>query len=220
VHDSLAKQKRRPFTVKNGDQTHHVYCCRHVDEIASFYCAVCHKPYDEQCVGDERGEQTVCIACSNSALERDLKKVQRGHNTRRILFSTFGVVAAIIVGINVFILIKDSPTSEVQKKPEISSQVSTLLECRHRLESLAKHAATFQEAFGHPPASLDDLANLVDDKHVMQEPITGAPFLIGSDTRHSIKISCPNPEVHGLAGLYAVPGKPAKMIYSNSFGVE
>jgi len=48
VQGSAAKQKRRPFVVRNGERTHNVYCCQHADELATFYCAICHKPYGEE----------------------------------------------------------------------------------------------------------------------------------------------------------------------------
>jgi len=220
LQDSAAKQKRRPFTVRNGERTHHVYCCQHADEVATFYCAICHKPYGEECVGEERGEKSICIACSDSRLKRDIEKVNKNRNIRRLTIGLFGAAAAIILVVNIFIITKHGSTSALQSKPELTQQVSTLIECRHRLENLAKHAASFQEAFDHPPETLDDLRNLVDNPALMLEPETRVPFLISSDKQHPIRMLCPNPEVHGLAALYAEPGKPAKMVYGNKQGMQ
>lgn len=220
MQDSAAKQKRRPFTVRNGERTHNVYCCQHADDIATFYCAICQKPYGEECVGEERGEKSVCIVCSDSRLKRDTEKINKKRNIRRVLIGMFGAVAAVILAINIFILVKHSSTSVLQSKPELTQQVSTLIECRHRLENLAKHAASFQEAFDHPPESLEDLRNLVDNPALMLEPETGVPFLISSDKQHPIRIICPHPEVHGLAALYAVSGTPAKMVYADKQGMQ
>jgi hypothetical protein len=213
VQGSAAKKKRQPFVVRNGERTHNVYCCQHADELATFYCAICHKPYGEECVSEERGEKSICIVCADSKLKRDIEKVNKKKNIRRVFMGMLGIIATIILTINIFVMIKYSSTSELQNKPKLTQQVSALIECRHRLENLAKHASSFQEAFGHPPESLEDLRNLVDNPALMLEPETGVPFLILSDKQHQVKIICPHPEAHGLAALYAVPGRPARMVY-------
>lgn len=220
VQDSVAKQMRRPFVVRNGERTHSVYCCQHADEIATFYCIVCHKPYGEACVGEERGEKSVCIVCADSKLKRDIEKVNKKRNIRRVLIGVLASAVAIILAVNIFIMMKYSSTSVLPSQPELTQQLSGLIECRHRLENLAKHAASFREAFEHPPESLEDLKNLVDNPALMLEPETGVPFLIASDKNHRIRIICPHPEAHGLAALYAIPGKPAKMLYANTLGLE
>jgi len=177
-------------------------------------------PCGEECVGEERGEKSICIVCADSKLKRDIEKVNKKKNIRRVLIGMLGIAAAIVLIINVFVMIEYSSTSELQSKPKLTQQVPALIECRHRLENLAKHAASFQEAFDHPPESLEDLRNLVDNPALMLEPETRAPFLISSDKQHPIRITCPHPEVHGLAALYAVPGKPAKMIYGSEQGMQ
>jgi len=216
VKESVAKQKRQPFTVQNGEHAHNVYCCRHTDEIATFYCVRCRRPYGEACVGDEKGEQTICVMCAEEDAREKIESHNKKGRSRRFLLGLLGAAAAILLAVNIFILVQNAPTSEVQVKPEISPQISTLLECRHRLEVLAQKAASFQEAFKRVPDNVEELKNLLDDKSTMRDPVTHELFVIGSDDQHAIKIICPNPEAHGLAELYAVPGKPAKMVYSNS----
>jgi len=215
VKDSKAKQKRQPFTVQNGEHAHNVYCCQHADEIATFYCASCRKPYGEACVGDERGEKSICSVCSEADVREKIEKNNKKGRSRRFLLSVFGVAAVILLAVNIFVIVKNTPTSEVQAKPGVTPQISKLVECRHRLEILAQKAAVFQEAFQRVPDNIEELKNLLDDTKIMRDPVTHSLFLVGSDAKHPMKIICPHPESHGLVGLYAVPGKPAKMVYSN-----
>jgi len=215
VKESRAKQKRQPFTVQNGEHAHNVYCCQHTDEIATFYCASCRKPYGEECVGDEKGEQSICIVCAEAHVRGEIETNNKKGSARRFVIGVFAVAAAILLAVNMFILVQNTPTSEVQAQPEVTAQISKLVVCRHRLEVLAQKAAVFQEAFQRVPDDIGELKNLLDEIKTMRDPVTNAQYIIGSDAKHPIKIICPTPEGHGLSALYAVPGKPAKMIYSN-----
>jgi len=214
--ESVAKQKRKPFSVKNGERTHHVYCRLHADSIATFYCASCHKPYGEECVGDERDELSICVVCADAQSRQEIKQTNRGSKLRNTGLGLFATVALTLLCINTYILVNDRPVTEEQAKPVLTSQVSTLIQCRHRLEKIAQQSLVFQQAFKHAPTQTSDLHNLIEDAQQLLEPVTHQPFILSSDDKNPLKASCPNPEVHGLAALYAVPGKPAKMIYNDN----
>lgn len=213
---SPAQKKRRPFIIKSGEHAHHIYCSEHPSEIATFYCGKCHKPFGEECVGNEIGDQTICTTCVGSSIQNEVEQLEKKKRNRRIRNISIAGITAIILCINIFILIRYSPTSDEDKQPETSRQISALIKCRHNLEAIAQQAKYYKDSIGRLPDSSNEIKNLLNNPKQAFEPISSKPYLIKAEDSGAPKIICPNPEAHGLAELYALPGKPAKMIYIKS----
>ncbi len=208
-----AAQRRRPFTVKTGHSTTYIYCTNHAEEIATFYCQLCRKPFGEDCVGKENGEHTVCSNCANAHREKRKLSLQRQRRIKRVVRSALALVLLAILGTNGYILLRYSPDSGPASEPALSTQLSQLINCRHRLEFAAFQAAYFTSQLGHPPADMDDLAIMMDSREQLQDPVTHSDFLIVYDADKGLRIICPHPEAYGLRSLLAEPRKPAHMEY-------
>lgn len=168
-------------------------------------------------MGSEEGSRTYCLQC---AVERE-----RPASGRRIFRTGEGayrpwvrkallLISVIIIAVNAFIIISTQPAFHAETvRPPMTPQLSHLAECRHRLETIALQAVIFQKTMDRPPGTLDDIAPLFDDMQVLRDPVTHQPYILEFRPGEGITVSCPSPEAHGLAGLFARPGKPARMIY-------
>ncbi|MFQ5581441.1 MAG: hypothetical protein ACE5F3_02305 [Mariprofundaceae bacterium] len=197
-----------------------VPCSEDPEAEATFYCANCQRSFCEDCVGLEDGVRTYCLQC---AVERE-----GPGSARRIFYTEAGefrawvkrallVMSVAIVGVNVFIIISSQPAFIAETvRPPMSPQLSSIVECRHRLELIAAQAMAFQKAMDRPPESLSDVAPLFDDTKVLRDPVTHQAYILEFRRNEGITVSCPTPGAHGLAGLFARPGKPAKMVYLES----
>jgi len=199
-----------------------VPCCEDPDATATFYCAGCQRSFCEDCVGSEEGARTYCLQC---AVERE-KPV----SGRRIFRTGEGayrpwvkkallLISIAIIAVNAFIIISSQPAFHAETtRPPMTPQLSALAECRHRLEAIAAQAVVFQKTMDRPPETLDDIAPLFDDAQVLRDPVTHQPYILQFRPDEGITVSCPAPGAHGLAGLFARPGKPARMVYLENGG--
>ncbi|MES0370636.1 MAG: hypothetical protein ABUK11_00010 [Mariprofundaceae bacterium] len=211
-----AQKKRRPFVIKNGEHSQYIHCSRHPAEVATFYCAKCHDPFGEECVGEEIGEQTICSACVGSNIKNEVNQLEKKKRNRRIRNISVAGVTAILLCLNAFVLIRYSPTSDEISQPELSKQVSELIKCRHNLEAIAEQTKFYLKAIGRLPDSINEIKDILKNPDQALEPITAKPYLIQADEHGAPKIVCPSPEAHGLASLFALPGKPARMQYKKT----
>jgi len=168
-------------------------------------------------VGSEEGLRTYCLQC---AVERE-----RPVSGRRIFRTGEGtyrpwvkkvllLISVIIIAVNAFIIISSQPVSDAETaRPPMTPQLSHLAECRHRLEVIAAQAVVFQKTMDRPPEALGEIAPLFDDAEMLRDPVTHQPYILEFRPSEGVAVSCPTPEAHGLAGLFARPGKPAKMVY-------
>lgn len=205
--DSPAKKKRRPFTIKNGEQITHIYCIRHPTKVATFYCAVCGKPYDESCVGAEEEEKTICRRCA----------IGQGKSKNKCMpkwlpITMVAVAFAISVSNGIYYYINRPQLVGAITKPHLTEQVRNIVLCRQRLERIAREAYYYHKTSGAWPASLEMIKPLFEDKAMLNDPLTQLPFKVVVE-RAQFTVLAPSPEAYGLKALYAVPGKPAKMEY-------
>jgi len=213
MQKTAASQRRRPFSVSTGHGSTYIYCSNHTEEIATFYCLQCHKPFGEDCVGKESGENTICRTCVDADKEKRGRSARRKRQFKRALRTGLTVAVLAMLSVNSYVLIRYSPTSTPTPEPEMSAQLTQLIECRHRLEMAAHQASFFVEQLGHPPTSMDDLAVMIDDRSLLKDPITKSDFLIDYDPVTGIRVISAHPEAYGLRALFAQPGKPATMEY-------
>jgi len=211
-----AQKKRRPFAIKNGDSSHYIYCSDHPAEVATFYCATCHDPFGEACVGKEIGDQTICSNCVDNSIQNEVDQLDRKKRNRRIRNVSIAGLTAIVLAINIFIIVRYSPNTDQVTQPKMSSQLSKLVECRHNLEALAYQAKYYKNVMGRLPESIHELKDLLDNPKQAFDSVTSKAYLIKTSDNGTPIVTCPNPEAHGLAELYALPGKPAKMIYKKA----
>ncbi|MDX8410313.1 MAG: hypothetical protein R8K46_00360 [Mariprofundaceae bacterium] len=196
-------------------------CSTDPDHIATFYCARCNKAFCEDCVGREAGKQTYCLQCAAVAEGQQDAVGSKSGVVRKVKWAlaTLAGTAAIITCFNLYILYTGRPEASGNViKPPMSAQLSSLATCRHRLEQLVQQASYYQKATGSVPTQLTDLETMVDDKQMLIDPVSKARYRLSHDKKTGITVSCPHPEKHGLAELYARPGKPAIMVYANKGG--
>jgi len=116
-----------------------------------------------------------------------------------------------------YILLSDKLESDASQaiEPNISLQLKGISDCKANLEALAAEASSYNKTFDRPPYSMDDLSSMLGISGKTEDPITLKLYIIDYDGEHSI-IRCPNPEEHGVTSITAVPGKPARVVYSNT----
>jgi len=187
---------------------------------AVFYCSRCKKPFCEDCIGRESGKKTLCIHCAGveETIEDEEQRRLGGLafvKKKSFLLTLFGAIAITGIAVNAYILVNDQIEVEPVKvsSPPVSPQLAGLAKCRANMEILAAEAATYRKLIGHPPASLDELSRMLEPKVETKDPVSHAPYIVKSDAAGNITVNCPTPEVHGVAGIVAMPGKPARLIY-------
>jgi len=210
AEESRAKLGRKPMPG--------VPCSEDPDAIATFYCANCNKSFCEDCVGGEEGARTYCLQCASSM---EIQRAEAGRKqvrtfTKHYKWLTYGLaaLAILIAGFNGYIIYTGAPVAvENASPPPMSFQLTQLVACRHRLEALATQADYYKANIGGSSFGLDDLESLVQGASDLYCPLTHERYLLENSHEDGIVIRCPTPEAHGLADLFATPGRPAQMLF-------
>ena len=199
----------------------HMECSLDIGEPAAFVCARCRKPFCESCIGRKEHNKTLCLHC---AVVEDSKEEKARQSSpfltpkkKHAFALILGGLAGVAIIINLYVLYNDfrERTSNNTPVSSLDAQLAEIIKCRSNMEALIKAATSFRESFGRPPSSLDEIASLLDDPTVLQEPITQEPYILDMDHKGKIEIHCPTPNAHGVADIVAIPGKPARMIYGS-----
>jgi len=198
-----------------------VDCQMDVGVPAVFYCYRCKKPFCEDCIGREAGRKTLCIHCA-SVEESIEEEAQSGVSfafvkKKSFLFPLFAIAAIVVITFNLYTLYSDRLESDQTEavEHEISLQLMDISECRANLEILVAEALSYHQLMGHPAASLEELSTMFDAEVKIEDPVSFEPYIIKSDDKGNITALCPTPEEHGVAGITAVPGRPARVTYAN-----
>jgi len=209
-----------PLTRKRTRAQLSVDCSMDVGVPAVFYCARCKKPYCEDCIGREAGIKTLCIHCAGveETIEDEEQRKLGGSGSERknnFLTAVLGAIAIMGIAVNAYILVNDQLEVEPVRIsiPPVSPQLAGLAKCRANMEVLAAEAATYRKLVGHPPASLEELSKMLEPNVETKDPVSHVPYILKSDAAGNITVNCPTPEVHGVASIVAVPGKPARLTY-------
>ncbi len=199
-----------------------VACSIDVDVPAVFYCSRCHKPFCEDCIGRETAAKTLCLHCAavEDSQEDELQRASAFAVVKKksFLLGFLGVLAAIGLTFNLYILYGDMQESDQSKvmEPVTDSQILGITRCRSNLEILAAEAASYYKAMERPPSSVEELAVILGKQVETTDPISSKPYIIESDGTGRITVHCPTPEAHGVSGIAATAGKPARVTYTNT----
>ena len=192
------------------------YCCMDPDAVATFICARCRKPFCEQCVGHEDGRDTFCLQCAVIAPKSVPARGGKGKSSisgKGKIILTF--IAGGILATNIYIIVSGmGSTGQVRRTPPMSAQLADLVECRHRLESIASLIDEYRETVGVMPWNLHDLMAVTRDTKMFYDPASKLPYRFETGQGNSFTVVCPSPERHGLAGLFATQGRPAQMVFA------
>lgn len=196
-----------------------VACTIDQDVPAVFYCSKCHKPFCEDCIGEESARRTLCLHCASveDSIE-EAEQLASGPPTGkkgRLVPITLAVIACAGILVSAYILFDNNLETERSDVhiPAISPQLQGIAETRADLEALVAQAAVYRKLMGHPPASLDELKPMLGSKYRTEDPVSHEPYIIESDDAGNIMAVCPTPRVHGVASIAAVAGKPAQVTY-------
>lgn len=211
--EGAVKKRKRPQL--------NVECSMDAGIPAVFYCSRCKKPFCEDCIGRESGIKTLCIHCAG--VEETIEDEEQRELSRRLssvkkkssLLTLLSAIAIVLIAVNAYILVNNQLEEEPIKasSPVVSPQLLGISMCRANLEVLAAEAATYSKLVGHPPASLEELSGMLEPAVETKDPVSHKHYIIESDEAGNITAHCPTPEAHGVAGIVAVPGKPARLIY-------
>jgi hypothetical protein len=209
------KPARRPLNVE---------CLMDIGVPAVFYCSRCKKPFCEDCIGQESAKKTLCIHCASveESIEQETRQ-RPGFNfakKKKPLLILLAIMASILIAFNAYILYNDYLESDQTEAVEhdISWQLMGIVECRANLEVLAAEALSYSKMLERPPASIEELSSILDAQVNTEDPISSEPYIINSDTAGNITARCPTPEAHGVGSITAVPGRPARVSYTNERG--
>ncbi|MFQ5356637.1 MAG: hypothetical protein ACE5DY_09185, partial [Mariprofundaceae bacterium] len=124
--------------------------------------------------------------------------------------------AALVLGINLYIIMagKVDAGQGRRQTPAMTPEISNLVECRHRLEAIASFAEDYMRATGSLPDSVDDLTTLAKSAESLSDPVSHKRYIIENDSKKGFAVFCPTPGMHGLSGLFATIGKPARMNFA------
>jgi hypothetical protein len=124
------------------------------------------------------------------------------------------IAATVLLGFSGYIYyLEYRDTSIAPVEPPAPPILSDLAECRHRLEVLAAEGVSYQTSTGEFPASLDQLKGILEPGTKINEPLSKQPYVIGETDSEQWAVFCPTPDEHGVQAVYAVPGKPARVLY-------
>ena len=198
-----------------------VACSIDMDVPAVFYCSQCKKPFCEDCIGRETAAMTLCLHCAavEESQEEEFKRasVFAVVKKKSFLLWLFGIVAATGLTFNLYILYGDMQESDQAKimEPEKDPQLLGIAKCRSNLEILAAEAFSYRKVMDRFPASVEELAAMLDTQKATTDPVSSQPYIIRKDEAGGVAVHCPTPGDHGVAGIVAVPGKPAKILYGS-----
>jgi len=219
VADKDAAEKkspvRRPLDVE---------CTMDIGVPAVFYCNRCNKPFCEDCIGREAGKKTLCIHCAGveESIEDETRQKQGFDlaKKKKPLLILLALTASILIAFNAYTLYNDHLESDQTAAIEhdISPQLMDISECRAYLETLVAEALSYRQIMNRAPSSLEELSAILDTEVQIEDPVSFEPYIIKSDDKGNITALCPTPEAHGVAGITAVPGRPARVSYANKRG--
>lgn len=198
-----------------------VPCSIDRDVPAVFCCSECKKPFCEDCIGRETAAKTLCLHCAvvEESVEEHAQRNSRFSFVKKksFLLTFLGVIAAIGITFNLYILYGDMQESDQAKvmEPEKNPQLLGISKCRSNLEILAAELLPYHKVMDRFPVSVEEIVGLVDAKSVTTDPISSESYIIKEDGKGGAAVYCPTPGKHGVAAIIAVPGKPAKILYGS-----
>lgn len=198
-----------------------VSCTTDTDMTATFYCARCHQPFCEHCVGDEEGHKTYCLHCAAAMKAEEREEEHKRHQFIHPAHYHFMRWAALFVAVAVIVfnllqIYRNHEQSEAPATPvaTVSLQMQGITECRHRLQVLATAALSYRQTFERGADSLAEILPLLEPGTPTTDPVSHLPYILTRAADGTVTIRCPDPAAHGVHAIEVHPGEIARVIYS------